>query len=174
MKVAKGSVNSQGERVGSKVWTDYKGLIMDLSQFLSRLEKYKKTGNTRWGEPQYMAPCPSHQDASPSLSITLGRNGGILCHCFGGCSVSDVCHAVGLSTSDLMPDNGYRQESFRRPTGASVDDFVVELFDHYVQSGQKVTQEDKKRYREAKMRGGEQNGFCQTVADKCFLSEFGI
>ena len=154
---------------------------MNLDSFLSRLSSYRKSGNTRWGSAQYIAPCPAHDDKSPSLSITLGKNGGILVHCFGGCSVSDVCASVGVSTADLMPEQGYSQTAFRRPQGASVDDYVVELFENGVKTGKKFTQDDKKRYREAKMRGGKRNGFAWEVAAEVLvgesdqiLTEFGV
>lgn len=144
---------------------------MQLDEFLSRLSKYRKSGNTKWGSAQYIAPCPSHDDKSPSLSITTGKNGGILVHCFGGCSVSDVCASVGVSTSDLMPEQGYSQVALRRPSGASVDDFVVELFENGVKTGKKFTQEDKERYRKAKMAGARRNNFAWEVAAEVLIGE---
>lgn len=85
--------------------------------------------------------------------------------------MSDVCASVGVSTSDLMPDEGYSQVALRRPSGASVDDFVVELFENGVKTGKKFTQDDKKRYREAKMRGGKRNGFAWAVAAEVLVGE---
>lgn len=144
---------------------------MELNLLLDRLEKYRKTGSTKWGQPQYTALCPAHQDGSPSLSITIGRNGGILLHCFGGCSVSDICASVGIFTSDLMPDSDYRKESLRKPQGSSVDDFIVELFENGVKTGRKFSQKDKEDYRQAKMRGGKRNGFAWEVAANVLMGE---
>jgi hypothetical protein len=70
-----------------------------------------------------------------------------------------------------MPEQGYRQKAVRAPSGSSVDDFVVELFEHGVKVGKKFSQEDKKRYREAKMRGGERNGFAWEVAANVLMGE---
>ncbi len=44
------------------------------------LDKYKRSGNG------WVACCPSHEDNTPSLSISESDNGTILVHCFSGCS----------------------------------------------------------------------------------------
>lgn len=41
----------------------------------------------------YVAPCPAHDDRSPSLSINE-REGRVLVHCFAGCSQADVIAAL--------------------------------------------------------------------------------
>lgn len=41
-----------------------------------------------------MAPCPAHEDRSPSLSIREDPSGKILVHCFSGCRQSDVITAL--------------------------------------------------------------------------------
>jgi hypothetical protein len=41
----------------------------------------------------YIAPCPAHDDRSPSLSISE-RDGRVLVHCFAGCSQTDVITAL--------------------------------------------------------------------------------
>ena len=85
--------------------------------------------------------------------------------------MSDVCASVGVSTSELMPEQGYSQVALRRPSGASVDDFVVELFENGVKTGKKFTREDKERYRKAKMAGGRRNGFAWEVAAEVLIGE---
>lgn len=42
----------------------------------------------------YMAPCPAHEDDTPSLSIDQGDNGKILLHCFAGCTQEDVIESL--------------------------------------------------------------------------------
>lgn len=64
---------------------------------LPRLDGVRKAGRG------WIARCPAHQDRSPSLSITEREDGVLLVHCHGGCSVHDVCAAVGLKVSDLFP-----------------------------------------------------------------------
>ena len=85
--------------------------------------------------------------------------------------MDSVCASVGVFTADLLPDQGYEQRGWKRPSGDSVDDFVVELFENGIKTGKKFTQEDKKRYREAKMRGGKRNGFAWEVAANVLMGE---
>jgi hypothetical protein len=42
----------------------------------------------------YLAPCPSHDDQRPSLSIRDGDNGRLLVHSFTGCDPLDVLAAL--------------------------------------------------------------------------------
>lgn len=46
-----------------------------------------------WSGSKGMARCPSHDDRTPSLSVTLGRRA-ILFHCFAGCSQHQVLTAL--------------------------------------------------------------------------------
>jgi len=77
-----------------------------LDGFLSRLTKVRATGKGSW-----LACCPAHGDKTPSMSVTEGQDGRVLVHCFSqGCSVDDIANSLGLSVSDLMPDNvGYHR-----------------------------------------------------------------
>ena len=50
----------------------------------------------------YKCYCPNHADKEPSLYITIGENGIILMHCFGGCENKDICDKVGLKMRDLQ------------------------------------------------------------------------
>jgi putative DNA primase/helicase len=38
----------------------------------------------------WLAKCPAHDDQNPSLSITIGRTGTVLVHCFAGCDQQNV------------------------------------------------------------------------------------
>lgn len=69
---------------------------MTVENLLSRLTKVKGR-NGSW-----TACCPAHEDKSPSLAITE-RDGKVLVHCFGGCSVQDVIGAVGMDMTELFP-----------------------------------------------------------------------
>lgn len=60
--------------------------------------KARPTGRLKW-----VARCPAHEDRSPSLSITEGRDGRVLVHCFGGCRPEAILKAVGLTFEDLRP-----------------------------------------------------------------------
>jgi hypothetical protein len=83
---------------------------------LSRLDGVRQTGVGRW-----IARCPAHDDRNPSLAIREVDDGILLLKCFGGCSVSEITTAVGLSLSDLFPDKpmDHRVKPERRPFLAS-------------------------------------------------------
>lgn len=71
---------------------------MNVTQLLSFLPDAKKNG-TGW-----QARCPSHDDRSPSLSISEGADGRVLLNCFAGCSTESVCAALSITIADLFPD----------------------------------------------------------------------
>lgn len=62
--------------------------------------KARPTGRLRWS-----ARCPAHEDRSPSLSISEGRDGRVLVHCFGGCRPEAILKAVGLTFADVQPNS---------------------------------------------------------------------
>ncbi|CAN5158876.1 hypothetical protein BH24PSE2_BH24PSE2_17520 [soil metagenome] len=72
---------------------------MTAAALLDRLERVRTTGPGRW-----IAACPAHEDRSPSLSIREVDGEKILLHCFAGCDVEAVLHALGLRMSDLFPE----------------------------------------------------------------------
>jgi hypothetical protein len=73
---------------------------MSADVLLSRLEKVKRTG-----EGRYVANCPSHDSHSQaSLSIRELDDGRVLLHDFGGCDVSTILAAVGLTVEALFPE----------------------------------------------------------------------
>lgn len=56
----------------------------------------KRTGDS------WMAPCPAHDDHTPSLHVSLGGDGRVLLHDHGGCATRDVLSALGLTFRDLF------------------------------------------------------------------------
>lgn len=62
-------------------------------------ESVRAMGAARW-----IATCPSHDDRSPSLSVTYraGDPGRVLVHCHAGCQSPDVVAALGLELRDLF------------------------------------------------------------------------
>lgn len=71
------------------------GCVVQLDEFISRLDGVRENGDG------HMALCPGHDDRNPSLSVA-SRDGKILIHCFAGCTVESVVHAMGLSMSALF------------------------------------------------------------------------
>jgi hypothetical protein len=56
----------------------------------------KRSGNG------WIAPCPAHEDRSPSLNISEGADGRVLLKCHAGCNTKDVIAALGLTLRDLF------------------------------------------------------------------------
>lgn len=76
---------------------------MNIDEFVQRIES--KTGKSaRRSGGNYVACCPAHDDATPSLSISEGVDGKVLVKCFSGCSVDAICAAMGLQVSDLFAE----------------------------------------------------------------------
>lgn len=70
---------------------------MKTTEILSLLK------GVRQSRQGWIAQCPAHEDRSPSLSIreTEAR---ILLHCFAGCTVENICLAIGINIRDLFSD----------------------------------------------------------------------
>ena len=50
----------------------------------------------------WTARCPAHDDAKPSLSVTLGEDQRILAKCFAGCDLAAIVRALGIEVGDLF------------------------------------------------------------------------
>jgi hypothetical protein len=98
-----------------------------LFNILSRLEGVKRCGNG------WQAHCPAHDDRKQSLHVSEGKDGRVLVHCHAGCSVDDVCAAVGLGTKDLFPE----PERKRKQAGPGE---VIATYDYKDASGKLLFQ----------------------------------
>ena len=76
--------------------------MIDIQDLLCRLQGVRASSSRK---QSWMARCPAHQDRGPSLSIGIGRNGGILLHCHAGCSCEEIAGALDVRLADLMPDD---------------------------------------------------------------------
>lgn len=85
---------------------------MTLADLLPRLEAVQPLGNGR-----AKGRCPGHQDRNPSLSLSDGDKG-ILLKCWAGCSLDEICNALGIRPADLFydrqPDPSALAEARRR------------------------------------------------------------
>jgi hypothetical protein len=68
-----------------------------VARVLSRVQGARPNG-TGW-----MAHCPSHDDRTPSLSITQGDDGRALLHCHAGCTFKAIVAALGIEERELFP-----------------------------------------------------------------------
>ena len=86
---------------------------MTVNELLSRLDGVRPRGAGK-----YLGRCPSHQDNSPSLSITEGDKG-LLLKCWAGCELTAITGKLGLTLKDLFYDGlsnprRYREAMQRR------------------------------------------------------------
>ncbi len=66
---------------------------------------YQKTKNRPIKQGNHhQAICPAHDDKVPSLSISDGGDK-ILLHCHAGCSIDNICNALGISKNNLFYKN---------------------------------------------------------------------
>lgn len=79
-----------------------------------------KVGPLDGSGDDYMAQCPAHDDAKPSLHITyMPDRGAVLVHCFAGCDSNSIIKALGLDYGDFFDkppekhDSNYKR--FKRP-----------------------------------------------------------
>lgn len=70
---------------------------MNAEEFVKLLDGVRQTSRG-WN-----ACCPSHDDNSPSLSVSTGDDGRILVHCFAGCTAEEITDVLGLHVRDLFP-----------------------------------------------------------------------
>jgi hypothetical protein len=67
-----------------------------MIDLIARLRGVRSCGRDRW-----TAPCPAHDDRSPSLSIAR-RDGTWLTFCHAGCSIDAITAALGVRVCDLF------------------------------------------------------------------------
>lgn len=138
---------------------------MSAQIILDRLNKYKSVGDGKW-----VARCPSHEDSTPSLSITEKSDGRILIHCFGGCGALEVLASIGLGWDALYPEDEHYPAKIKRVSDV-LEDFVVEFVEHARETGQSISAQDKVTYLAALKKGGKRNGFVWKVATEIAKNE---
>ncbi len=70
-----------------------------LDRFLSQLSNVRPQGNG------YIARCPAHDDANPSLNVTITPDGHIRVNCRSArCSPASILQVSGLTPDDFSPD----------------------------------------------------------------------
>jgi putative DNA primase/helicase len=72
-----------------------------IEKVLAKLQGVRPSGDSG---RQWMACCPRHADAKPSLGVGVGRDGRVLLNCHGGCDYLDVVAALGMTEAELYAD----------------------------------------------------------------------
>jgi len=86
-----------------------------MNSILSRLNGVKPCGNG------YKAHCPAHDDQKQSLHVSEGQDGRVLIHCHAGCSVNNICQALGIEVKDLFPQKPEVYAGGKSPVVATYD-----------------------------------------------------
>lgn len=75
-----------------------------------------------------MTTCPSHEDSTPSLSISPGTNQPVVLKCMGGCETEDILNAAGLEWADISEEKT-GTDKFWTPGGRASDIYPYYLAD---------------------------------------------
>jgi 5S rRNA maturation endonuclease (ribonuclease M5) len=86
-----------------------------MNSILSRLNGVKPCGNG------WKALCPAHDDQKQSLHVSEGKDGRVLIHCHAGCSVNNICQALGIDLRDLFPQKPKVYAGGKSPIVATYD-----------------------------------------------------
>ncbi len=114
-----------------------------VREIFLRIKSAKATGSGQW-----QACCPSHDDNKASLSIKRGDDGRALLHCHAGCSVKDVCKALGITEAAL----------FAKSNGRSSEPQIVATYDYRNESGELLYQAIRYSPKTFKQRQPDGNG----------------
>lgn len=98
-------------------------MLSAYDNFLSRLAGVRHVPGGGGTVRRARALCPHHQleatpGRSPSLSIGETPEGGVLIHCFSGCTAGEIVQAAGLQLADLFPEQGQGEAHAGRAVGA--------------------------------------------------------
>jgi len=81
-------------------------------EVLARLDGVQRSGDG------WVARCPAHDDKSPSLKVSEGRDGRVLMHCHARCSFDAIVAALGLEPAQVAGSAEFRNGHATRPAGS--------------------------------------------------------
>ncbi len=81
--------------------------MIDINEIVQRLG-----GGTRSGKG-YMVKCPCHHDQAASLSVAIGDNGKLICHCHAGCDFKDILNVIN-------PDREWQRQQMPTTTPTKI------------------------------------------------------
>lgn len=122
---------------------------MKANLIIERLEYCRATASNRW-----IARCPAHKDASPSLVITQPDPERVLIHCHAGCPPGSILDSLGLDWGALMPskDSSYSATRITQKDAPIVDEMIVEISRAMLSRGERMTEAEKRSVMDAKLR----------------------
>jgi hypothetical protein len=88
-----------------------------IDRVLDALHQHRLAIKRRHG--YWSCQCPAHDDGSPSMTLTEGRDGRALVKCFSGCPFEAIAAALDLKPADFMPDDPSPTHRAPRPFARS-------------------------------------------------------
>lgn len=107
-----------------------------------------KVKNERHSGGGWTAQCPAHDDGRNSLSISEGEDGRVLLHCHAGCSIEQVCAALGIELKALMPPS----------TIGGSEQGIVKVYDYTDETGELLYQNCRLEPKSFRQRKSDGNG----------------
>jgi len=120
--------------------------MSNIEKVLSCLPLARKTGPNR-----YMAPCPAHDDISPSLQVTDVGDSRVLLHCFAGCSWDSILGSLGLEAADVYPESK-NYAPVKKSSDPSLDEWKVKIGRGMARQGKRLTEAQKQEVLKAQTR----------------------
>jgi len=120
---------------------------MHIEKILARLSGVRQVGAAKW-----KACCPAHDDKSPSFQVTEFPSGKIGIHCWSGCDKSQILKSLGLKWADLDPDGQRKSLEPRQSFDLETERLVVAIAQADIKARKRLSDEDKARYKLAKLR----------------------
>lgn len=120
--------------------------------YLEKLKEIKPGKHIR----RWEACCPAHADRDPSLVVAEADDGRVLVKCWAGCAPDDIVAAIGWEMKDLYPKkenyNPLYRDKPRKTDQEKLDDEILLLAKLYGDQGTRLSESDKKRVLEAKLK----------------------
>jgi P4 family phage/plasmid primase-like protien len=74
-----------------------------LNDVVERIERATNSTAQSQGPKSLTCCCPAHEDSTPSLSVSIGRQA-VVMHCHAGCEPDDIAERIGLSLAEMFFD----------------------------------------------------------------------
>lgn len=122
---------------------------MHIDELANLCDKPRKNGKG------WTVCCPVHGESNPSMSITEGRKGDIIAHCF-SCLANgmDLAEALGISKAELFaqPLQRDHDQHWKLNKTQEADDWYIVIHESALQRGETPRYDDMIEYKQAKAR----------------------
>ena len=107
----------------------------------------KLQGVRKLGENQWACQCPAHEDSDPSFYIKRAEDRWLV-HCHAGCTIDEICLALGVNQSELWFDGSRRPSKPKENIDWELEETIVFIGEHSIE---RPTGRDWERYTRAKL-----------------------